>query len=392
MTAPIDDNIFLAPVLRGRRFDGHTVPVEVLADLAAYKDLVIEVARSLYLSGNPDRKRVPKGFEDSFRLTLKQIDRGSAVPVLVIEQDEDEPVQQVLDGVARNDGALPWYYSARDMISECVKEVDAGRRPPERFPRNLLTSFNAFGRNLLADESIELAPNRQTAGVRYNPDVRRKLVLLESKNYEKPLTLVGNVTKVDTDNVTLILRTSAGSITASYPVLMEGVIIEALKNHANDVRLSGMGLYDSSERLLRVTDITHVVQLDDAVSESSSDILARLKAMGDLEDGWLDGEGIKPELRTIKNASEVLLGIVDREGLPAPVVFPTPDGGIQAEWQGTPWSVEVRFLLGGQKVQAVADNLQEGRDESLTLEVSDRLSSELAAWLRPHLAASRRHA
>jgi len=363
--------------------------VEVLADLAAYKDLVIEVARSLYLAKHRERKRVPKGFEDAFRLTLKQVDPGSAIPVLVMEQDEAESAQQTLDGVA--DGIDQVYFDARDVIAECVKAVGEGNKPPDRFPRELLTSFNRFGRSLLADESIELAPNKQTVGVRYNPTVRRKLVLLESKTYEKPLTLVGNVTKVDTDNATLILRTSNGSITATYPVLMEGVIIEALRNHANDVRLSGMGLYDSSERLLRITDITHVVQLDDAVSDASDEILARLTAMGEMEAGWLDGEGVAPDRLTINLASAVLPEVVDREGLPAPAVFPTPDGGIQAEWQGTPWSVEVRFLPGGQKVQAVADNLSEGRDESLSFDVTDRLS-ELAAWLRPYLAASRRHA
>ena len=389
---PTDGHVFLAPVLRGRRFDGHTVPVEVLADLAAYKELVVEVARCLYLGKNPGRTRVPKGFEDAFRLTLKQVDPGSAIPILELAPDEVGPAQHTLDGVSDAGGNRPWFFAARDVIAECVKAVSDGQQPPERFPRALLTSFNRFGRNLLADESIELAPDKQTVGVRYNPMVRRKLVLMESKTYEKPLTLVGNVTKVDTDNATLILRTSTGTITATYPVLMEGIIIEALRHHADDVRLSGMGLYDSSERLLRVTDITHVVQLDDAVSDASAEILARLEAMGDLEGGWLDGEGVAPDRPTITLASAVLAEIVDREGLSAPAVFPTPEGGIQAEWQGTPWSVEVRFLPGGQKVQVIADNLPESRDESLSLDVSDRVSSELAAWLRPRLAASRRHA
>ena len=382
-----DDTVFLAPILRGGRFDGHTVPVEVLADLAAYKDLVIEVARSLYLAKHPDRKRVPKGFEDSFRLTLKQIDRGSAIPVLVIERDPTGDLE--LEGVS--EGSCQIYFDARDIIAECVQSVGDGHMPPERFPPGLLTSFNRFGRNLLADESIELAPNKQTQGVLYNPTVRRKLVLLQSKNYEKPLTLVGNVTKVDTDNATLILRTSNGTITASYPILMEGVIIEALKNHANDVRLSGMGLYDRNERLLRVTDINHVVQLDDAVSDTSADILARLGAMGDLRPGWLDGEGVGPDQATMNIASQILPDLIDREGLPAPAVFPTKDGSIQAEWQGMPWSIEVRFLPGGLRVTAVADNLVEGRDELISIEVSGQLTSELAAWLRPHLVASRRH-
>lgn len=36
--------------------------------LVAYRDLVAEVARHLFLQGNPARQRVPKGFTDSFSL------------------------------------------------------------------------------------------------------------------------------------------------------------------------------------------------------------------------------------------------------------------------------------------------------------------------------------
>lgn len=383
------DDIFLAPVLRGRRFDGHTVPVEVLADLAAYKELVQEVARRLFLDSHPGRKRVPKGFEDSFRLTLKQIDRGSAIPVLIVEDGAEELTDENESG--GGDRLSGWFLGARDVIAECVLEVAAGRQPPARFPREQLAAFNRFGRSLLPDESIELAPNLTTRGVTYNPIVRRQLVLLQSDNYEKPLTLVGTVIEIHAENAHFTLRTPLGQFMAPYPVDLESTVIEALRNRSKvDVRLMGMGSFDSSERLLRITDVTHMVPIDDAVSEASADIIRRLTAMAELQAGWLDGEGVAPERENITWASQILQEVIDREGLVAPKIFPTPEGHILAEWPGAPWSIEARFRSGSRKIDVVADNLSENRDVSVTIEVSDDTSSALAGWLRPYLAGARR--
>ena len=69
MTA--DRTTFMIPVFRGKRFENHEVPLDVLPDLAAYRDLVLELARHLFLAGSPSRKRVPKGFVDSFQLVLR---------------------------------------------------------------------------------------------------------------------------------------------------------------------------------------------------------------------------------------------------------------------------------------------------------------------------------
>ena len=40
---------FLKPRFTGARFDEHTLPVDVARDLAAYEELVIELAKHLWL-------------------------------------------------------------------------------------------------------------------------------------------------------------------------------------------------------------------------------------------------------------------------------------------------------------------------------------------------------
>ena len=59
---------FTTLVFQGPRFGEAAMPLEALPELAAYRDLLIAVAKSLFQADNPDRHRLPKGFESSFRL------------------------------------------------------------------------------------------------------------------------------------------------------------------------------------------------------------------------------------------------------------------------------------------------------------------------------------
>jgi len=58
---PMTENIeFLNPRLIGDRFTGHSIPLEVLKDLSALEELLVEVAKWHYRTDNPQRKRIPK--------------------------------------------------------------------------------------------------------------------------------------------------------------------------------------------------------------------------------------------------------------------------------------------------------------------------------------------
>src|SRR4051794_13709951 len=138
---------FVTPVLKGQRFSGR-IPLEILPELAAYRDLIREVARELFYQSNPDRKRVPKGFLQRFELQLHNISEGSTV--LAIERRvEDSPVPSLF-------GAAPdEFEDARDLVEECISAVSAGKPVPTRFPEFLLPRFNGFGQKLREDEWLE---------------------------------------------------------------------------------------------------------------------------------------------------------------------------------------------------------------------------------------------
>jgi hypothetical protein len=54
---------FVAPRLVGARFDDHTIPLELLKDLAALEELVVAVAKWKFVEQH-GRLRAPKGFTD----------------------------------------------------------------------------------------------------------------------------------------------------------------------------------------------------------------------------------------------------------------------------------------------------------------------------------------
>ena len=63
----------------------------------------------------------------------------------------------------------------------------------------------------------------------------------------------------------------------------------------------------------------------------SRDISTRLEELRDMEDGWLNGDGVAPShagLDWLDSSFERHFPM----GLPLPHIFPTPEGGVEAEW------------------------------------------------------------
>jgi hypothetical protein len=66
----------------GQRFHDARLPVDVLSDLPAFRDLLVAFAKDRWRALNSDRRRVPKGFDKSLSFDLVGIEEGSAVPAL----------------------------------------------------------------------------------------------------------------------------------------------------------------------------------------------------------------------------------------------------------------------------------------------------------------------
>lgn len=106
---------------------------------------------------------------------------------------------------------------------------------------------------------------------------------------------------------------------------------------------------------------------------------ARLDALLDLDDGWLDGEGEAPTGLAIKSARRVLTAAIE-SGADRPRIYPTPDGNVSAEWVIGDWGADAEFDGGAFEICAINAKTHEDRGEVFKADGCGGV--ELAAWLK----------
>lgn len=306
---------FIKPKFNGERFAQHTLPLDVAKDLAAYQNLVIELAKYLYLKEHPDRQRTPKGFGASFELHLSQVEEGSSiVPLLAVTamlSTEPNPQQ--------------YFAQARDLVTQSIAApADA---LPEAFPKEFLSYFNQVGSSLREGESMEL-PNATGRTAVLTPKRRKDLVLAQSKVYERPVELPGFIGEIDWERKTFRLRLTDGS-SAIVPLLES--FEQKARQHGGSPRhmvvVKCVASFDSQERLQSVDQVEAIsLQLNHELANKMENLAA-------LTDGWYDGVGKAPDPKALSELARMLVRHYLLR-LKLPMVVPTQDGNILLEWNG----------------------------------------------------------
>jgi hypothetical protein len=106
-----------------------------------------------------------------------------------------------------------------------------------------------------------------------------------------------------------------------------------------EIRVVGMGLYDANDRLASITSVRDISTVDEGATNPDLDVKARLEQLASLGPGWLDGVGEAPDAEGLTWLAEFLHD-AELTGLTRPHLYPTPEGGVQAEWS-LPDAVEV---------------------------------------------------
>ena len=323
----------------GARFEDGGIPLQVLSDLSALREMVMEVAKGRYLAENPNRQRAPRGFANKIDLTLTGIDNGSAMPIINFTTMETETL---LPGISpRYLDCLLW---AKDAIARSVAAASGNGHTltGQTVPKRLLAYFNRVGRSLHEGESIEFPMPNGSAPAQLTSETRRLLVQMsEMTELTLEATLRGTVPEVDQEKMTFELQQIYGKkIVASMPDQYQEVIINAFNRYRDNHRIlvQGIGRYDRRDRLSGVETIEQVTPLDPL------DVPARLDELRNMQDGWLDGVGKAPSHQGLDWLSASFQRNFPDE-LPLPHLYPTPEGEIEAEWSLGTHSVILEFHL-----------------------------------------------
>lgn len=333
---------FLRPRFAGPRFALHTLPVEVARDLAAYEELVVEVAKHIYIRSHEGRQRVPKGFEQEFSLHLERVDGGSARPLLSYV---------AAAGLLLPGGGHGTYFEqARDVIAQCVQAAAEDRPLPDAFPRHLLEYFNVVGRSLRDGESVDLASEGAAARAVLDPERRKKLVLAVQKTYLRDVERVGAIEEVDWAKQTFRLRLDDGSVvTAPFLPAIETLVREAAGIPRTRATLRGVGVFDAYDKLQKMNATGHF-----EISQNHS-LGAQLEALANVKDGWMEGAGKAPAQAGAEWLTDQLVVSFPAD-LAFPFVCPTPTGGAFLEWSLGDWIVSAEFPLPERRCELQATN------------------------------------
>lgn len=319
---------FLNPRLIGDRFHGHSIPLEILKDLSALEELLVEVAKWHFRAENPQRKRIPKGFADDVALKVTEIGDGSAVPKIVLCVSS---VTGTLFPVDHRE----YFAKAKESIVTAIDHAQHQRSVAGILLDSHLAYFDRIGRSLRDGEALELNYPDTSRPARINRATRRYLTLAASsvQGFTEEVTLRGRVCEADQRKDRFQLQLIDGRI-IDAPIQSEHreTILDAFHRFRHGVRvmIDGVGRYNRRSRLDGLESVEHISLLD------PMDVGARLEEFASLSNGWLEGKGIAPIVSDLEWLTDQFEANYPGE-LPAPYLYPTGEGGVQAEWSVDTW-------------------------------------------------------
>jgi hypothetical protein len=350
------------------------MPVAALAEVMAYRDLIVEVAKELHRSRH-QRRRVPRGFEDRFDLRLGRVEPGSAIPVLTRSEASDDLFDMEVDDD---------FSEAHSLLEDFLVAVDHSSEVPDVFQAVPRALVRRFGQSLLPGEELQIAGSRQPdwqGRAAYTYEKRQKY-LLRYGTYEDVATLVGWVDGYSQLSRTFTMRIADGAALA-VPYLDDqfSLIHEAATPSGSAIEVVGLAEFlsvdDTAQRILRVDSVK---ALETTAIEGYIRARAGISAAQRVETGWFDGVG-EPVDEGVLAEAERVIDKLEESQIDPPYVYPTPDGGIRFEWPLDGFEVLVELHADGYLLQRI--DVRDGSYVSEELPLgAPGVYGQVVSWLK----------
>lgn len=312
-------NEFWSPIYSGSRFTDHTIPLELLEDLSVLQHLVIEIAKEIYYEEN-DKDRVPNGFTDGVSLTLSDVGEGSSIPKIMLAI--------VAAGSMTIANKQVYYEKAKERVIEYVDAIKKAQTGHFNIPAHHLHSFYRLGKNLFDDEAIDLNPDSTVKDAKLDKTTRVRVDNRLKNRTEEPFEIIGSVPTIDKGKHNFILEKNGHRVLCTYTedILSKILLSFTGYNEGAKIKLKGIGVFSQELRLIGLNSIKEATPIP------PPNVIDRLEKFRELKENWLDGQGKAFTNEFINWAQKSISSNLDFDVIPAPKIYPTPEGGIQLEW------------------------------------------------------------
>ena len=237
---------------KGQRFRDHALDLSALTELSRFQKMVAETAKALWRTSNPDRKYLPRHFEDRTRLCLRKIEEGSAVAPLEVYIEEPEEPELFEPEPTEIKEAI-------DLAHKVYRAVDRDEPLPENFPKALVSEYERWGQELEDDDAIEIIPVGQNGKepARLTPTSRLRLAAFAETSHEGQVDITGEVLEADIrqGRFQLWLDEKTG-VTVTFAPDQEEEVTSALKEHrTRRLQVKGKGEFSPQGKPLRITQV-----------------------------------------------------------------------------------------------------------------------------------------
>lgn len=304
------------------------MPVSILEDFTALEELIIEVAKGIYIKENPNRRRVPKGFSESIYLKLTGIEEGSSIPKLIIASVVAMNSALPIDNL----DSFTYFEKAKDKIISIIKTVNIGEVVNDE-DQKYLSYFNKIGKNLLDDEFIDFGYDIETnssSNAVLNKNTRKKLLLSREQKveYSDKIKLFALIPTINQNENKFSIDSDEGIIECELKDEILSTVLIAVTEYKSKtfISLKGTGIYNWNDKLVRIEDIESIDILDNC------DVSLRLNELSKLKSNWYNGEGRTLNKSKLSNFGNIFNSYYNSK-LPLPAIFPTLEGNIQLEWK-----------------------------------------------------------
>lgn len=324
----------------GARFEGTRLPLDVLGDLPAFRDLLVSYAAAEWRKTHTDRERLPRNFEKGLLFDLVGIEDGSAMPR--IEWDRRAPQPQLPDMMDEIEMLVSTSFERVISLFDHATGLTAAL---DLTPDNI-RALKRFGGNLLPDEKIEFPGSRGSDGnVVFLDKYRRERLMTRVRDsfqirYDGTGKLIGSGVDPSGTNGHIDVHTEEYG-TIILPVTPDRVRSDFDGSIEFEVYFRLHIELDNNEAVRSIVDVFDVDVIQPYVMASLSACRNRIGSLTSLRDGWHDGGGRAP---TAKAASAALRLLSRRPGMADSYsIFPTDDGGLLFEFVRLGWNHSIEI-------------------------------------------------